>query len=92
MTGSILPTKILVDKDEAPTEEKKGSIYIPSAVIKSPNIGGTVVLTGEGTDTVKMSAKVGDKVLYYERSAQPVKIGEKTLFVLDIRDVLYLYQ
>jgi len=86
--GNILATKILVRKEEIKETKTSSGIFIPQTR-QSPNISGTVVLTGTGTEAVPMVVKEGQTILYYERSAQPVKIGDDELFLLDVREVLF---
>jgi chaperonin GroES len=92
MTGSnVLPTKILVKKFEKPNRVTKTGILILKDVDKDPNITGDVILTGEGTDQVKMVVKAGQRVLFNPHSFQRVRIEETEYLLVDVRDVLFYY-
>ena len=86
--GFILSTKIFVKPEEIKEAKSSGGILLPN-IRKAPQISGTVIKTGSGTDLVPMVVKEGTTVLFYERSAQPVQIDSQDLLLLDIREVLF---
>jgi co-chaperonin GroES (HSP10) len=85
--GFILPTKVLVRKEEE--GEKKSSSGILLLATNTPQISGKVILTGTGSDAVPMPVKTGHTIYFYERSAQPLKLDGIDYLLLDAREVLF---
>ena len=80
-----LADRVLVEPAEA-EEKTKGGIILPDTAKEKP-VEGTVVAAGPGKvsdngDVVKMTVKVGDKVLYGKYSGTEVTIeGEEYLIM-----------
>jgi co-chaperonin GroES (HSP10) len=88
--GFILSTKLLIKPEEIKEKTSAGGLILPNTR-KAPQIAGTVIKVGTGTDLVPMVVKEGNTVLFYERGAQPVQIDGEDLLLLDIREVLFFY-
>jgi len=63
INGKVLPLFIVAKKIEEKSVSD-GGILIPTAVVKTPTIAATVVLTGKGTATEEMHVKEGDRILF----------------------------
>jgi co-chaperonin GroES (HSP10) len=85
--GFILPTKVLIKKQEEPEKKTASGITILST--KTPQISGLVIKTGAGTEAVPMCVKEGQTIFFYERVAQPLKLFEEDYLLLDVREVLF---
>ena len=66
-----LADRVLVKIEEV-QEKTASGIYIPQTAQEKTQIG-SVVAVGEGTDKVKMTVKVGDKVMHDKYSGTSVK-------------------
>ena len=86
-----LADRIVVAPEEA--EEKTASgIILPDTAKEKPQIG-KVVAVGSGRvtdsgDTVKMSLKVGDRVLYGKYSGSEIAIDDQDVMIMKESDVL----
>jgi co-chaperonin GroES (HSP10) len=87
-TGFILATKLLIKPEEIKEQVSSGGLILPNTR-KAPQISGTVLKTGTGTEQVPMVIKEGATVFFYERAAQPVQLFGQDLLLLDIREVLF---
>jgi chaperonin GroES len=85
MNLTPLADRVIIKPSEA-EEKTKGGIILPDTAKEKP-IEGTIVAAGPGkvTDdgkTVKMSVKVGDKVLYGKYSGTEITVeGEEYLIM-----------
>jgi len=86
-----LEDRIVVSPEEA--EEKTASgIILPDTAKEKPQIG-KVVAVGKGRvsdsgNTVKMTLKVGDRVLYGKYSGSEITIDGKDVMIMKESDVL----
>jgi chaperonin GroES len=74
------------------TEQTSGGIFIPDSA-KEKSQKGEVVATGTGKvlesgEREPLDVKVGEIVLYGKYAGTDVKIGNETLKILSIKDVL----
>jgi len=88
--GRILPFKVLVKEIKQP--ERKGSIIIPTEVIRFPTIAGEVVLAGEPLPHMEEPIKIGDKVLHSPHAFVGVEIEGESYRLLNQADVLYIWK
>lgn len=89
-TGSILPSKVLVKP--LAQEEKKGSIIIPTAVVKKKSFAGEVVIAGDGTDALPRVVNTGDKILYSPHAFVGVAIDDVDYHLLNQGDILFIWR
>jgi co-chaperonin GroES (HSP10) len=90
--GNVLPTKLLVKKFIKPDKVTASGLVIPNTIIKEENsIVGDIVLCGEGTPTIPIPVKIGQRVIFNKHSCQSLTINEEPLLLLDIRDVLFYF-
>ena len=85
--GDRIVIKVIED-----TEQTSGGIFIPDSAKEKPQKG-EVVAVGEGKFNDKgerepMDVKVGDTVLYAKYAGTDVKLDNKLLKVLSVKDVL----
>jgi len=85
----VLPTKLLVLKEEIKETKSMGGLILPQSRQAPPNISGFVAKVGAGTETVPMNVAVEDSVFFYQRGAQPVVISDIEYLLLDVRDILF---
>jgi chaperonin GroES len=76
----VLPTKLLL-------LPPKAGIIIPETAGKVTSLG-TVVITGEGTDLIKMSISIGQKVMYSPHAGIRVRYEDEDYVLLNLSDVL----
>lgn len=73
-----------------PLEEEnrtEGGLYIPDTAKEKPQTG-VVVAVGEDTEDVKITVKVGDKVLFPKYTGTEIKIGGADYNIMDFEKVL----
>lgn len=73
-----------------PVEEEnrtEGGLYIPDTAKEKPQTG-IVVAVGEDTEDVKITVKVGDKVLFPKYTGTEIKIGGEDYNIMDFEKVL----
>jgi len=85
-----LADRVVVKPAEA-EEKTKGGIILPDTAKEKP-VEGTIVATGPGknSDTgelIKMTVKVGDKVLYGKYSGTEVSIGGEEYLIMRESDI-----
>lgn len=69
-------------------ENRTGSgLYIPDTAKEKPQTG-IVVAVGEDTEDVKITVKVGDKVLFPKYTGTEIKIGGEDYNIMDFEKVL----
>jgi co-chaperonin GroES (HSP10) len=90
MNGNILATKILC-KEPLKVEKKTNSGLILPSIIKTDQICADVVITGDGTPTVDIPVKIGQRVIFNPHAPQRVTIESEEYLLIDIRDVLFFY-
>jgi co-chaperonin GroES (HSP10) len=88
--GRILPTKILVREIKKETEEVRPSGIITVSTQKNVPTNGIVLLTGEGTPTLKMPVKEGDTVLFTPLSGQRFSLNGEDLILLETSVILFI--
>jgi chaperonin GroES len=85
-----LSDRIVVKAAEA-EEKTKGGIILPDTAKEKP-VEGTIVATGPGKfadngELIKMSVKVGDKVLYGKYSGTEVTIDSEEYLIMRESDI-----
>ncbi len=78
-------------KIEEVQEKTASGLYIPQTAQEKTQIG-TVVAVGEGTEKVKMTVKVGDRVMHDKYSGTSVKIDGKEHLILGMSDILAIIE
>lgn len=84
---NVLPTKILLEKPEEKEKKTHSGLILPSTADKVTSMG-TAILVGEGTESVPMPVKVGDKLMFPPRAVIKVEIDDKIYWLLSIQDVI----
>ena len=84
--------RIIIKQDEG--EEKVG-VLMASGTAKEKPKSGIVVAVGNGAigndgKTIKMTAKVGDRVVYGEFAGQDVRINEQPYVIIKEGDLLFI--
>ena len=85
-----LADRVLVKIEEV-QEKTASGIYIPQTAQEKTQVG-SVVAVGEGTDKVKMTVKVGDKVMHDKYSGTSVKADGEEFLILNMKDVLAIIE
>ena len=73
-----------------PLEEENRTdsvLYIPDTAKEKPQTG-TVVAVGDSTEDVKITVKVGDKVLFPKYTGTEIKLGGEDYNIMDFEKVL----
>ena len=73
-----------------PVEEENrtdSGLYIPDTAKEKPQTG-IVVAVGEGSEDVKITVKVGDKVLFPKYTGTEIKLGGEDYNIMDFEKVL----
>ena len=73
-----------------PVEEENrtdSGLYIPDTAKEKPQTG-VVVAVGESTEDVKITVKVGDKVLFPKYTGTEIKLGGEDYNIMDFEKVL----
>jgi chaperonin GroES len=73
-----------------PVEEENrtdSGLYIPDTAKEKPQTG-IVVAVGESTEDVKITVKVGDKVLFPKYTGTEIKLGGEDYNIMDFEKVL----
>ena len=85
--------KPLADPGISKSKSKRNAsgLYIPQTAQEKTQIG-SVVAVGEGTDKVKMTVKVGDKVMHDKYSGTSVKADGEEFLILNMKDVLAIIE
>ena len=86
MTIKPLADRVLV-KNEELQEKTASGIFIPQTAQEKTQIG-NVVAVGEGTDEVKITVNVGDKVQHDKYSGSAVKVDGVEYLILSMKDIL----
>jgi len=86
MTIKPLADRVLVKSEEMQAKTASG-IYIPETAQEKTQIG-KVVAVGEGTEKVKMTVKVGDRIIHDKFAGVSVKDGNDEYLILKMEDVL----
>ncbi|NLC92493.1 MAG: co-chaperone GroES [Treponema sp.] len=81
-----LSDRVLVKNDKAETKTSSG-IIIPEAAQEKTQTA-TVVAAGPGTDDVKITVKVGDRVMYDKYAGTQVKIDGEDHLILKMNDII----
>ncbi len=85
-----LADRVLVKIEEV-QEKTASGIYIPQTAQEKTQIG-SVVAVGEGTDKVKITVKVGDKVMHDKYSGTSVKADGEEFLILSMKDILAIIE
>ena len=86
MTIKPLADRVLVKNDKAETKTASG-IIIPDAAQEKTQTA-TVVAVGEGTDEVKITVAVGDRIMYDKYSGTAIKIDGEDHLILKMADII----
>ena len=73
-----------------PVEEENrtdSGLYIPDTAKEKPQTG-IVVAVGDSTEEVKITVKVGDKVLFPKYTGTEIKLGGEDYNIMDFEKVL----
>lgn len=73
-----------------PVEEENrtdSGLYIPDTAKEKPQTG-IVVAVGESTEDIKITVKVGDKVLFPKYTGTEIKLGGEDYNIMDFEKVL----
>ena len=81
-----LADRVLVKNDKAETKTSSG-IIIPEAAQEKTQTA-TVVEIGPGTEDVKMTVKVGDRIMYDKYAGTQIKIDGEDHLILKIDDII----
>ncbi|MEE1166143.1 MAG: co-chaperone GroES [Treponema sp.] len=86
MKVTPLADRVLVKNDKAETKTASG-IIIPDAAQEKTQTA-TVVAVGEGTDEVKITVAVGDRIMYDKYSGTAIKIDGEDHLILKMADII----
>ncbi|MCH7802997.1 MAG: co-chaperone GroES [Acidobacteria bacterium] len=92
MSIKPLHDRVLIKRLEDAGEEIRGGIVIPDTAKEKPQEG-EVVAVGEGKvlesgETVKMSVKAGDRILFGKYSGTEVKIDDEEYLIMREDEIL----
>lgn len=90
MTIKPLMDRVVIKMVEA-EETTKSGIILAGAAKEKPQIA-EVIAVGEGKADVKMSVKVGDKVLMSKYSGTDVKVDGQEYTILKMEDILAIVE
>ncbi|HZJ87864.1 MAG TPA: co-chaperone GroES [Sphaerochaeta sp.] len=90
MTIKPLADRVLVKIEEL-QEQTASGIFIPQTAQEKTQIG-TVVAVGEGTEEVKITVAVGDRVMHDKYSGTLVKADGVEYLILNMKDVLAIIE
>ena len=85
-----LADRILVKNDKAETKTASGLI-IPDAAQEKTQTA-KVIAVGSGTDEVKITVKVGDRIMYDKYSGTQLKIDGEDHLILKMADVIAIVE
>jgi co-chaperonin GroES (HSP10) len=83
----INATKLLIVDIKETEKVSAGGILLPSAVIKTDSMKGSVVVVGDGTEDIKIPYKIGETVLFHPRAGVTFKYEEQDYRLIDVSDV-----
>ncbi len=81
-----LADRILVKNDKAETKTSSG-IFIPEQAQEKTQTA-SVVEVGPGTDDVKITVKIGDRIMYDKYAGTPIKMDGDDYLILKMADVI----
>lgn len=81
-----LGDRVLVKNDKAETKTMSG-IIIPEAAQEKTQTA-TVIEVGQGTDDVKITVKVGDRIMYDKYAGTQLKIDGEDHLILRMSDII----
>ncbi|MDA2934793.1 co-chaperone GroES [Acidobacteria bacterium AH-259-D05] len=92
MSIKPLHDRILVKRIDTPEDEVRGGIVIPDTAKEKPQEG-EVIAVGDGKtldsgQTVKLSVKAGDRILFGKYSGTEVKIDDEEYLIMREDEVL----
>ena len=85
-----LADRVLVKQVAAETKTASGLI-IPDAA-QEKTMTAKVIAVGEGTADVKMSVKVGDRIMYDKYSGTQLKIDGEDHLILKMNDIIAIVE
>ena len=85
-----LADRILVKNDKAETKTASG-LLIPDAAQEKTQTA-KVIAVGSGTDEVKITVKVGDRIMYDKYSGTQLKIDGEDHLILKMADVIAIVE
>ena len=91
-----LADRVLVIPDDVAESKSAGGIIIPDTAKEKPRQG-KIVAVGPGRlddngKPIKMSVKVGDKVMYSQYGGQELKYEGKDYLILSESDILIVFE
>ena len=81
-----LGARVVIQPVEEDNRTDSG-LYIPDTAKEKPQTG-VVVAVGESTEDVKITVKVGDKVLFPKYTGTEIKLGGEDYNIMDFEKVL----
>jgi chaperonin GroES len=87
----VLPTKILLTKPPKAERKLASGLILPESADEVTSLG-TALICGEGTESVPMPVKTGDKIMFPPRAVMRVKVDSEDYWLLDLRDVLLYWE
>ena len=84
---NINPTKLLVQDIEEQESVTKGGIFVPGTA-KVKSMRGRVIITGGGTDYVKIVHEVGSTVVFNPSAGTKFTYEDKEYRLIDVSEVL----
>jgi len=81
-----LGDRVVVEPNEAETKTASG-IIIPDTAKEKPSQG-TVVSVPDANDDIKITVKVGDKVLYGKYAGTEITLKDKNYLIMSESDIL----
>ena len=85
-----LADRVLVKNDKAETKTASGLI-IPDAA-QEKTMTAKVLAVGEGTSEVKMTVKVGDRIMYDKYAGTQLKIDGEDHLILKMQDIIAIVE
>ena len=82
--------RVLVKNDKAETKTASGLIIPEVAQEKTQTA--VVVNVGPGTDDVKMTVKVGDRIMYDKYAGTQIKIDGEDHLILKMHDIIAIVE
>ena len=90
-----LADRVLVETSSEAEETSTGGIIIPDTAKEKPQEGKIVAVgpgrTDENGKTIKMSVKVGDKVLYSKYGGTELKYDGEEYLIMSENDILAVF-
>lgn len=81
-----LGARVVIQPVEEDNRTDSG-LYIPDTAKEKPQTG-LVIATGDNTEDVTITVKVGDKVLFPKYTGTEIKFGSEDYIIMDFEKVL----